>query len=97
MENQLGPYKDILQKAREKRFREWEPKLRYLAEQFNSGKLKLPKDPEFRQSLFAMKESNHGIIMNTIDSNVRMLANALWDAKMQSKTSSPHLRKGALE
>jgi len=81
MKNQLKPYKDILQKAREKRWREWEPKLRYLAQQFNSDKLRLPKDPELKQSLLAMKECKHGVIMKTIDSNVKMLANCVWDAR----------------
>ena len=81
MKNQLKPYKDILQKAREKRWQEWEPKLKYLAEQFNSGKLKLPKDPELRRSLLAMKEYRGNVIMKTIDSNVKMLANCVWDAR----------------
>lgn len=84
MKNELAPFAEILGKAREKRFREWEPKLRYLAQRFSSGALRLPKDPVLRASLLAMKENQHGIMMETIDSNVRMLANALWDARVHS-------------
>lgn len=84
MRNELEPYKEILAAARAKRFREWEPKLRYLADQFNSGHLRLPPDPVLRASLLAMQENSRGIDMTTIDSNVRMLADALWDARSAS-------------
>ncbi len=83
--NQLEPYREILAVARAKRFRQWEPKLRYLAEQLNRGQLTLPPDPVLRQSLLAMQE-RHGVIdMTTVDSNCRMLAQAVWDSRYQTK------------
>lgn len=79
--NLLDPYRDVLQAAREKRFREWEPKIRYLAKQINSGAISLPPDRVLLDSLMVMKERNGVIDMATVDSNCRMLAQAVWDAK----------------
>ena len=81
MKNELKGYGDVLQAAHESRFRKWRPKLEYLAKQISIGKMPMPKDPQLRSSLLAMKENRQGPIMSTIDSNVRMLANAVWDAK----------------
>lgn len=80
LKNELTPYKEILAVARWKRWREWEPKIRLLAEQINGGVLGLPIDPVLRRSLFAMQERNGVIDMSTVDSNCRMLARAVWDA-----------------
>lgn len=79
--NELEPYRGILDAARVKRFREWQPKLRYLAEQFNTGALVLPHDPVLLYSLLGMKERTGEIDMSTVDTNCRMLAQAVWDAK----------------
>ncbi|MBI4426695.1 MAG: hypothetical protein HY567_03895 [Candidatus Kerfeldbacteria bacterium] len=79
--NELAPYTEILAVARQRRFREWEPKLRLLAEQFNRGRLQLPPDPVLRASLLAMQERNGVIDMSTVDTNCRMLAQAVWDAQ----------------
>ncbi|MBI4090133.1 MAG: hypothetical protein HY421_01905 [Candidatus Kerfeldbacteria bacterium] len=83
--NELTPYRDVLDAARRKRFREWEPKLRLLAEQFNRGRLQLPPDPVLRASLLAMQERNGEIDMSTVDSNCRMLAQAVWDARQTAR------------
>lgn len=79
--NELTPYREVLAAARRKRWREWEPRLRYLVEQFNRGQLQLPPDPVLRASLLAMQERNGVIDMSTVDSNCRMLARAVWDAR----------------
>ncbi len=79
--NELEPYRDILAAARTVRFRAWEPKLRLLAKLFNNGQLVLPRDPELRRSLTAMQERNGTIDMRTVDSNCKMLAQAVWDAQ----------------
>ncbi len=81
--NELEPFRSILAAARLKRFREWEPKLRLLAEQFNRGRLQLPPDPVLRASLLAMQERDGVIDMSTVDSNCRMLAQAVWDARVR--------------
>ncbi|MBI2984396.1 MAG: hypothetical protein HYY50_02120 [Candidatus Kerfeldbacteria bacterium] len=81
MTNELVPYRQILAAARIKRFRDWEPKIRLLAQEINTGRLALPPDPQLRGSLLAMRETRQGIDMSTVDSNVRMLAQAVWDAQ----------------
>lgn len=83
--NELEPYREILAAARAKRFREWEPKLLFLAWQLNTGRLQFPPDPQLRSSLLAMQERNGVIDMSTVDSNCRMLAQAVWDARRASK------------
>lgn len=83
--NQLEPYRDILAAARKKRWREWEPKIRLLAQQLNNGTLQLPPDPVLRTSLLAMQERNGQVDMSTVDSNCRMLVLAVWDARHQRK------------
>lgn len=83
--NLLEPYRDILAVARAKRFRQWEPRLRYLAEQLNLGRLALPPDPVWRASLLGMQERNGVIDMSTVDSNCRMLARAVWDSQQRGK------------
>lgn len=83
--NQLEPYREILAVARAMRWRQWEPKLRYLADQLNRGQLVLPPDPVLRQSLLAMQERNGIIDMSTVDSNCRMLARAVWDSRREGK------------
>lgn len=83
--NQLEPYREILAAARAKRWHQWEPKLRYLADQLNRGRLTLPPDAVWRRSLLGMQERNGVIDMSTVDSNCRMLARAVWDSRQQVK------------
>lgn len=96
MTNELKQFSDVLKAAHEASNKKWKPKLEFLAEQINSGKLHMPKDTVLRKSLQNMKANRKGPIMSTIDSNVRMFANMVWDAEHHNKPTKkkkPHSSK----
>lgn len=72
----------VLQDFREKRRLEWHAKVEYLNAQIERGIVQLPRrDAVLMASFAAVKTAPDGILnLATLDDNVKMFANAVWDA-----------------